>query len=101
FTPSVLQLAMNRKRKFPRNTRRQDRAVAVDEMNTAPHGAAAWANDLPDWAAFFLHAIGCFHGWINTQVETLRIERRRLDQFLIEIIFRDPAIRRNTKVGGD
>ena len=83
---------------FPRDTVRPDRAVAVDEPDGSPHRSAAGPHNRPEWFRLLFNSIRALGRRINTEVKAFRIERRRLGQFLGEVVFRDAAIGRNPEV---
>src|SRR6266404_5055742 len=94
-----IELAMDREVEFTRDAGRSNWAVAVKETQPSPPRSATRPNSLTDRAGFFLHAISTFRRRINAQVKPLRIERRGLEQSLIEIVLRHAAIGRNKKIG--
>src|ERR1700737_1544927 len=90
---------MDREIEFACDAGRANWGVAVDETQPGPHRRAARPDSLTDRSRFLLHAISTLRRWINTQVKPLRIQRRGIEQSLIEIVFRHAAIWRNARVG--
>ena len=53
---------------------------------------------MADGSRFFFDAVGVFRFGINTQIQSLRIERISFKELLAEIIFRNAAVWRKAKV---
>src|SRR6266404_515117 len=93
-----IDLAMNVSGKCPRYTGWTDRAVAVDEAQPRQHRRAARPDDLADRPRLFLAAVIRLRRRINTQVKPGRIERRRIEQTLIEMVFWHTTIGREAEI---
>ncbi len=76
FAEIRIDFTVNGEVEVARHAGGENRAIAVDKMQAAPHRSASGPDNLPDPSRFFLDAIGVFGRRINTQIEPLPIKRR-------------------------
>src|ERR1700730_5069421 len=98
FADGRVNLTVNGRLEFARDTRGANRAVAVDEAQTGPHRSAARPNDLANRLWFSFDAVIRFRRWVDAQIKPLPIERHGFKQLLVQVILGNTAVRRNAEV---